>query len=319
MTEEMSPSRTRERAMAPPYVSFSTFRSLLDWLESEGVPLRYDRSFWQDKFSGSTGTQLTSALRFLGLLEHDRPLPALERLAQAPAEMRRSLLADLLVEAYGPVPFDELPRATPAMVRGWFGSYPVDGHTMRKAISFFVTAAKEAGLPLSGPVAKMARAKTSGRPGATRREAPATTGAVQSGTAGARHRPTPSQPRNQTTVALESGGSVTLTLSVDLFGLSERDREFVLRLVDLTRGYQASHRTAPSGIGTRCAAPFTRPAPVRQGLERAARTAAAPRDAAPGGTAPRSPTGARGFPAPLSRHRPWSTPWPSVPVPSAPP
>ena len=51
----------QNEAVAPPYVSFNTFRTLLDWLKSEGVPLRFDRSFWHAKFSGSTGTDLKTA------------------------------------------------------------------------------------------------------------------------------------------------------------------------------------------------------------------------------------------------------------------
>ena len=69
--------RTRAGVLAPPYVSFNTFRTLLSWLRGEGVPLRFDRSFWQAKFSGSTGTQLMAALRFLGLLDGERPMPQL--------------------------------------------------------------------------------------------------------------------------------------------------------------------------------------------------------------------------------------------------
>ena len=44
---------------------------------------------------------------------------------------------------------------------------------------------------------------------------------------------------NQTVVNLESGGTVTLSVAVDLFQLSERDRSFVLGLIDLTKGYAA--------------------------------------------------------------------------------
>ena len=29
----------------PPYISFNTFKTLLYWLEKEGVPLRIDRSW----------------------------------------------------------------------------------------------------------------------------------------------------------------------------------------------------------------------------------------------------------------------------------
>ena len=42
---------------------------------------------------------------------------------------------------------------------------------------------------------------------------------------------------NQTVIELESGGTVTLSVRVDLFQLSARDREFVLKLIDLTMEY----------------------------------------------------------------------------------
>ncbi len=229
---------------APPYVSYSTFRTLLEWLRAEGVPLQFDRSFWRSKFSGSNGTQLVAALRFLGLLAVDEPLDDLERLVDATFEERRVALAEVLRASYLAVSFEELPRATPSMVRGWFKAYPIDGHTLRKAVSFFVNAAKDADLPISNAVTKMAKTRSAGRnaastnvrPGlpkvvlASRRSAPedTTTGAGQVARA---H-------ENQRTVSLESGGTVTLALDVDLFSLSDRDREFVLELVGLTRGYE---------------------------------------------------------------------------------
>ena len=148
------------RAIAPPYVSYSTFRTMLEWLGSEGVPLRFDRSFWESKFSGSNGAQLSAALRFLGLLWDDEPNPELERLATATPYERRTTLGLLLIDSYLAVPFDELPRATPAMVRDWFRAYPIDGHTLRKAISFFVNAAKDTEFPLSNAVRKMAKSKS---------------------------------------------------------------------------------------------------------------------------------------------------------------
>jgi hypothetical protein len=226
--------------MPPPYVSFSTFRTLREWLGDEGVPLRFDRSFWESKFSGSTGTQLVATLRFLGLLDQEQPQQGMERMAEATTAEWRLFLAELLHDSYTAVPFDELPRATPAMVRGWFRSYPVDGHTLRKAISFFVSAAKEADLPMSNGVRKMAK----GRP--ARQPAPPPPDRVES----KRVQTAPAEPRpaatrvasggdsaNQTVVNLESGGTVTLGVAVDLFQLSERDREFVLGLIDLTKSY----------------------------------------------------------------------------------
>ena len=230
--------------MPPPYVSFSTFRTLREWLGDEGVPLRFDRSFWETKFSGSTGTQLVAALRFLGLLDQEQPQQGMERMAEASAAEWRFFLAELLHDSYTAVPFSELPRATPAMVRGWFRAYPVDGHTLRKAISFFVSAAKEAELPMSNGVRKMAKGRPARQPVTA---APDRAEGSRMQTPSAEPRPAASTrvspdagcSANQTVVNLESGGTVTLSVAVDLFQLSERDRGFVLGLIDQTKGYTA--------------------------------------------------------------------------------
>ena len=51
----------------PAYVSFSSFLTLLNFLKDmPAMPIQFDRSLWEGKFSGSTGAQLMSALRFLG-------------------------------------------------------------------------------------------------------------------------------------------------------------------------------------------------------------------------------------------------------------
>ena len=233
---------------APPYVSFATFRTLLEWLESEGVPLRFDRSFWQAKFSGSTGTQLVATLRFLGLLDGDRPTPHLERLVAATTGDRRLILGGLLRESYAAVPFDELPRATPAMVRAWFRAYPVAGHTLRKAVSFFVNAAKEAGVTMSNAVEKMAKSKGQG----ANRERASRIAASASAAPGAPEPPhrLPARGRSaigpaHTTITFGAGGSITVALDVDLFQLSDQERDFVLKLVDLIRSRPGDGDVAP--------------------------------------------------------------------------
>ena len=247
-------NRNRAVILNPPYVSFNTFRTLLIWLKSEGVPLRFDRSFWQTKFSGTTGTQLMAALRFLHLLNGETPLPGLETLVLASHEQKRHMLGKLLLNSYSVVPFEELPRATPAMVRKWFASYPIYGHTLRKALSFFINAAREATLPMSNAVGKMARAKKPDQAKASRtdknmslqshhgqssaRQQSLTTDLLSQG-----HPKTQKLQTVERTVALESGGSVALRLNINLFSLSDQDRAFILELVDITRNYSAQRKT----------------------------------------------------------------------------
>ncbi len=227
----------REVVVTPPYVSFSTFKTLLEWLSEEGVPLRFDRSFWQAKFSGSNGTQLTAALRFLGLLSGDRPMSDLESLVQADIEERRFVLAVLLKDSYKAISFEELSRGTPNMLRDWFRAYPIDGHTLRKAISFFVNAAREAQLPMSNAVSKMAKSKGTVRGQPSARSAQPVTDERPRPAQAATPRPI-RDPATRTVVELDSGGTVTVDLAVDLFRLSEEDRKFVLKFVDLTQNYK---------------------------------------------------------------------------------
>jgi hypothetical protein len=154
MAEDTAPSKT------PIYVSFLTFNNLLDWLrELKTIPSQFDRSFWGDRYSGSTGLQLMSGLRFLGLLEGDVPQDGLETLAMATNEERKVLLAQLLRERYGESVVDGLPRMTPAMLNKALTDLGTTDATHRKAFSFFVNAVKAVDLPLPVNIAKQARNK----------------------------------------------------------------------------------------------------------------------------------------------------------------
>lgn len=247
-TSQGHSSGIRRGPITPPYVSFNTFRTLLDWLKTEGVPLHFDRSFWQTKFSGSRGSQLVATLKFLGLLNGDRPLPDLENLVYAEMEERRPVLKDLLRQAYDSVNFNELNRATPAMLRNWFSAYPVDGHTLRKAISFFVSAAKEADIPISNAVSKMSKNRMP-KPNNSSRDRNSSYETTKTPTDNLTQLSTRDKTNDRsaatlsrTMINLRSGGTVSVNLAVDLFKLSDKDREFVLKLVEHTRSYHTDTR-----------------------------------------------------------------------------
>ena len=105
----------QERTKAvPPYVPYRTFRTFLEFL-SEGVPDRIDRSVWGSRFSGTSGSQLMTALKALGLIDTaGRPQRELERLALAEGRERREAFRDMLRRSYGPVFELDLTRATKA-------------------------------------------------------------------------------------------------------------------------------------------------------------------------------------------------------------
>ena len=227
-----------EQSLSPPYVSFNTFKTLLDWLTVEGVPLRLDRSFWHDKFSGSTGSQLMASLRFLGLLKDTNPLPELENLIQASADTKHLILKTLLQNSYSFIPFEELHRATPAMLKTWFKTHPIDGHTLRKAISFFISASIEADLPISNSIRKMSKYRSKNK---TIEPVAKTSHITQSSKSISNdlidNPQTNTLAINQSIINLKSGGSLNLSINVNLFEMSDTDRKFVLSVIDLVKNY----------------------------------------------------------------------------------
>ena len=124
-------------------------------------------------------------------------------------------------------------------------------NTLRKAISFFVTAAKEAEMPMSNSVMKMSRGRLSSQStpasGKKRQEPKIITkdNRERRDDYGQVLTSSNHQVNNRTSIKLDSGGHVALELAVDLFDISEKDREFVLRLVDLTREYKQIYGNDP--------------------------------------------------------------------------
>jgi hypothetical protein len=239
INNNVAQGKETERIMSPPYISFLTFTNFLMWLETEGVPLQFDSSFWRRKYSGSTGFQLMSGLRFLGLLKGDKPQPVLEKLVDAKGDARKETLRDVIRESYSKMDFDVLSRATPKMLEDQLREYGIEGDTLRKAESFFINACKFVDITLSSTLKKKARNKPAkSAAGGTR-----TKGRKKESHAGQQpedqdKRRGPTGEGQVSKIALASGGDVTLTVNVDLFLLSKEDREFVLNLVDMMRGYE---------------------------------------------------------------------------------
>jgi len=226
----------------PPYISFNTFKTLLYWLEKEGVPLRIDRSFWKEKFSGANGSKLMGALKFLGLIDGDKPAKELEILVNSGLEAERSqIFFNIVTRSYSNIPFEELARATPNMVKEWFRVYPVDGHTLRKSITFFINIAREAQIPMSNSIMKMTKSRRINSHQQTKgfrstSEEIINNKNINKSIGQPQHNETL---RNSTTIPLSNGGTVVVDVAVNLFSLSEEDRAFVFSIVDLAKSYPA--------------------------------------------------------------------------------
>lgn len=149
-------SERARSAGTPPYTSYRTFKTFLDDLQEHGVPSRIDRSVLT-RFSGVVGAQLMHALRFLGLIEDDgRPTPRLKALVEAhgAGHWRETLLA-LLKEEYAPIFAIDLESATPSHFNGAFRkAFPAADAVVQKCVTFFLYAANDAGVTISGRVLK---------------------------------------------------------------------------------------------------------------------------------------------------------------------
>ena len=147
--------RTRSSG-TPPYTSYRTFKTFVEDLQEHGVPSRIDRSVLT-RFSGVVGTQLMHALRFLGLIEDDgRPTQRLRELVNAHGDGHwPATLLELLREEYAPMFAIDLETATPSHFNEAFRkAFPAADAVVQKCVTFFLYAANDAGVKISGRVLK---------------------------------------------------------------------------------------------------------------------------------------------------------------------
>ena len=149
-SEQAKPVRT------PPYTSYRTFKTFIQDLGEHGVPSRVDRSVLT-RFSGVVGTQLMHALRFLGLIEdHGHPTQRLKELVNAHgAGHWPEKLLELLRREYAPMFAIDLETATPSHFNEAFRkAFPAADAVVQKCVTFFLYAANDAGVKISGRVLK---------------------------------------------------------------------------------------------------------------------------------------------------------------------
>jgi Family of unknown function (DUF5343) len=147
--------RTRSSG-TPPYTSYRTFKTFIEDLHEHGVPSRIDRSVLT-RFSGVVGTQLMHALRFLGLIEDNgRPTERLKGLVKAHGTGSWSeRLLELLRQEYAPMFAIDLETATPSHFNEAFRkAFPAADAVVQKCVTFFLYAANDAGVRISGRVLK---------------------------------------------------------------------------------------------------------------------------------------------------------------------
>ena len=140
------------RGNTPPYVPYPSFRTLIQDLHEHGpLPSRIDRSVLT-RFSGITGTQLLTALRFLSLIdEHGHPTDRLNELVGSyETDAWPGRVSEMLREQYAPLFSLDLASASASHFSETFRkTFQGAESVQRKAVGFFLGAAKEAGIVIS--------------------------------------------------------------------------------------------------------------------------------------------------------------------------
>jgi Family of unknown function (DUF5343) len=144
----------------PPYVSYRSFKTLVQDLHEQDVPAKIDKDVTR-KFSGSVRKQLMTSLRFLELVDkNDAPQDELKELSKAygtdtwPATLR-SLIGAQYAAIFGKI---DLATTTPSQIHGAFrDAYGANDAVLKKCEIFFLQSAREAGFPISKRVTIITR------------------------------------------------------------------------------------------------------------------------------------------------------------------
>jgi hypothetical protein len=158
-------AKDNQRKRLPPYVSYRTFYNFIDRLQ-QGIPSRIDRSYWSERLSGSNGTQLMSALRFLGLIDTSAtPTSLCRQLVSARGPQRTEVLRQITSEAYSSLlqgSIDSQTATYSQLEEAFHNTFELTESVRRKCIKFFVMLASDAGIPLSPFIMKRVRSMRSG-------------------------------------------------------------------------------------------------------------------------------------------------------------
>jgi len=162
-----------DKHVLPAYVSYSSLVSFINGLRENPMPQQIDR-YVMPKASGSQISATVNALKYLKWLDaNSKPTEPFKQFAKADDEARKALLKKTLESSYHFLfndPEFHLDRATGQMMAEKFRALGMQGATLSKAIGFFLGAAKDAGIQVSGhikpppvPAGKGAAKKSGGK------------------------------------------------------------------------------------------------------------------------------------------------------------
>lgn len=226
-----------EKKKTAPYISFTTFLSALDAVAAAGVPNIIDRHSFPS-FSGGAVAQVLSAFRFFGLInDAGEPDERLHTLAKdkdhRPAHIRQEF-----ERHFDTILALDLTRATPGQLDQAFSDskYNVSGATKRKSQAFFLKGATFAEIPVGKLL--LSKSRNVSAPRKPRKPKQGQGGGTGSGTG---ITPPPDEALTagtKKTIQLTNGGTLTLSLNVNILELRGKDRQFVFHLIDKIEEYE---------------------------------------------------------------------------------
>ena len=141
-----------DRKPVPPYVSYKTLSNFLDRFK-QGLPGRIDRGLMAS-MSGAAQSQVTTALRYLGMIsENGIPTILMKRYATGEETDRKAALREMLSTSY-PFIFTQaefdFTHATASQLREAFmASTTATGETLGRCMAFLKDAALDADIVVS--------------------------------------------------------------------------------------------------------------------------------------------------------------------------
>jgi hypothetical protein len=161
-----------KKTAAPPYVAYKTLANFIDRFK-QGLPGRIDRGLMAS-MSGAAQSQVTTALRYLGMIsENNIPTPLMKRYATGEESEHKEALREMLSGSY-PFIFDpaynfDLSTATASQLREQFAEHTsATGETLGRCMAFLKDAAQDADIHVS-PFIRQGKTRTTG---AKKRTAP---------------------------------------------------------------------------------------------------------------------------------------------------
>lgn len=142
-----------DKVQTPGYGSFKSLTTFFNARrDDDHITTVVDRSLMSN-FNGSTANELLATLRFLKMIdEKNVPTAFYGKYVKASDDDRKPMLAQALRDSY-PFVFSatgfDIERETSARLADVFRAQGISGSTLSRAISFFLSAAKDAGIKVS--------------------------------------------------------------------------------------------------------------------------------------------------------------------------